>query len=79
MGSPNPGKAGSDTAAGIDMAAEHGFVNQKIKNLKKNTDYQWGIWTKNEKIKNVKKTPITSTEFEPKSPNFENWSWIFFR
>ena len=66
-GGPNPGKAGSDTAA------EHGFVNQKIQNLKKrpitnaeferknkkNADYQLGIWTKN--------------------PTFENWSWIFFR
>ena len=58
MGSPNPGKAGSDTAA------EHRFVNQKIQNikkrrlpmrnlnqkiqnLKKNADYQLGIWTKN--------------------------------
>ena len=41
MGSPNPGKAGSDTAA------EHRFVNQKIQN--------------------IKKTPITNSEFEPKN------------
>ena len=26
----------------------------------------------NQKIKNLKKTPITSSEFEPKTPTFEN-------
>ena len=45
MGSPNPGKAGSDTAA------EHRFVNQKIQN--------------------IKKTPITNAEFEPKNPKLK--------
>ena len=64
VGSPNPGKAGSDTAA------EHRFVNQKIQNIKKTPITNAEFEPKNPKLK--KKTPITSSEFEPKTPTFEN-------